>query len=1220
MARTRAQQRAPEAGGAGDCERRESASGVERAAGTPAGQTATDAPEPVDKTCGGTLRLCPCSMCPFLPGGVRYLDNEELLTHAAFDVAKQLRACGARVGAEDAGGGTWAAGDHAGDEPPDDGDDALRATAQQLVGDDAHVLSLAAQGATLLAVDAALGGGGADEVVAPTAEEAEGGPPAVPPRSIQAAEELERRVVQRLNRGKLLREGSSVTLTHLLLALAALKVQSAWSDASAERLLVFLKPLLHLFGSPAAPYLPVTWDAVKSVLAPLTPDTHKFNVCGGDCGCGHVFAGPQEAICTACRGQPQFEIENGKQVPVRPGFIKVDWPLQLFSILRKPDVAASLVSPHVSSTDGVTRTISDTCAWKSAMRWVAEEKDFSQDELQHVLMLGLTCDGVQPFGRFSRKYSVWFIMAEILNLHPSIRRKPENMIVLGISLGPSQPKDLQSVFRLFVPELNDAFHRGVPVYDGHQKRAVLAYPLLYRLYGDGPAIVKMANRYSHSGTCGCPYCLLRAVSKHGHRVFDDVDLRAAGKRPRPKTHEYVQQIAAGIRADLSAGKDVDADQKATGIHGPCWVEDLVYSTALKLLEAFRVDLMHLIGNITGELYDTLQRTCTAADLASMRARCGDIKLPQTCSLASMRVMSTIGLSPPEWKTHDKVVLVTSGMLQFVALGHVRPEIYAAISAICEVIKKLCAVAVDDALLDELEKETTAALALWRQVFPGNMSLQFHELHHVAEQMRIDGAAVGYWCFPHEQMYGVITGGAHGTRQVEANLVNTAMTRTTLQSAKSTVSADGDIWTAAPCGSRRVGDVQLGRGGHYVQLETDELKTLDEAAERAHGITIPRGGEADSIIVRRYASASVHGFDFLCDAGRQRGSFDAGVQALVHGVLLYGVIKHFDVVLQLEDTSHAVYAAVEFYNFSGLASDDIAELEPFTHVELHAPCVPQDSGGTARRCAYIAINELCGTHGRAGVLKQQQREGVAGECLVLVLLPLSPIHFSAAHIEAHHGDGVAARLLPGARAASGRRVRWPSAPAQPPGGGPPDAPGSDPDSDGDSSGASHSSLSRGSTPSSGIEAVYEPGELPVELPSPAEKRRASRLRAIERTTGDIAMLEDTLLVIKGKIKRHKAHIQGWTAEVQGQEASARHERQLLERQREIEPMALASGSPRRRRKGLRCRVHGLNILCDWGACNAACCRVQRRGAAGQDGPPRCEVHDKLPRRPLLEDSD
>ena len=128
-----------------------------------------------------------------------------------------------------------------------------------------------------------------------------------------------------------------------------------------------------------------------------------------------------------------------------------NWPLQVAFIMRRPAVdkavrdSQQLSSSTPEGTDGSIPDIRFSQPWRDAAAGM------SAQEKEELILLGFTADGVQPYGKWSTKYSTWFFYAEILALPPELRRRPENLLIISASLGGEQPKDMQSALRTLTP-------------------------------------------------------------------------------------------------------------------------------------------------------------------------------------------------------------------------------------------------------------------------------------------------------------------------------------------------------------------------------------------------------------------------------------------------------------------------------------------------------------------------------------------------------------------------------------------------------------------------------------------------------------------------------------------------------------------------------------------------------------------------------------------------
>ena len=120
-------------------------------------------------------------------------------------------------------------------------------------------------------------------------------------------------------------------------------------------------------------------------------------------------------------------------------------------------------------------------------------------------LLTLNLDWFQPFSRV--EYSVGAIYLSIQNLPCSERYKEENVILVGVLPGPSEPKlTVNSYITPLIEELEMAWNDGIKVttQDGSEITIRLALTLVTC---DIPASRKLCGFLGHNATLGCNKCL-----------------------------------------------------------------------------------------------------------------------------------------------------------------------------------------------------------------------------------------------------------------------------------------------------------------------------------------------------------------------------------------------------------------------------------------------------------------------------------------------------------------------------------------------------------------------------------------------------------------------------------------------------------------------------------------------------------------------------------------
>ena len=250
--------------------------------------------------------------------------------------------------------------------------------------------------------------------------------------------------------------------------------------------------------------------------------------------------------CATPRIQDGHDMEHECQAPLSPSLCGgLDPPYLL------PSLVAHQGDCFSTSTDGKLYSIYDKEWDEIAFHY----PEFGNDAGN--LILRITADGVCPFEHSS--HSFWVVSFEILNLHPSPRRRLENLIKMLITYGPHQPKNMQAVLQLVAAELQRAWRQGSFVYDptlnvsppppSRQPAAAPPSPpaadhptaappaaqppsrpppsrpgpmgyrvvkcMLWRGIADGQALCKLCHRFYPSGSVGCPLCPFISTHSEG---------------------------------------------------------------------------------------------------------------------------------------------------------------------------------------------------------------------------------------------------------------------------------------------------------------------------------------------------------------------------------------------------------------------------------------------------------------------------------------------------------------------------------------------------------------------------------------------------------------------------------------------------------------------------------------------------------------------------------
>jgi hypothetical protein len=189
--------------------------------------------------------------------------------------------------------------------------------------------------------------------------------------------------------------------------------------------------------------------------------------------------------------------------------------LQLL-LLQPHFVSNCLLWKNQRTCGNVFNDIYDGRSWKTFVN-----NGFLSSDYSYGLMLNL--DWHQPFD--NTIYSVGVIYLAVMNLPRNIRFKQENIILLGIIPGPSEPKKhINSFLNPLITELIDFYH-GVDM-SVDTKFSVCVKKVkcaLLCVTCDTPAGRKACGYLGHNAAYGCCKCLKKFSGNVGKMNFSGFD-------------------------------------------------------------------------------------------------------------------------------------------------------------------------------------------------------------------------------------------------------------------------------------------------------------------------------------------------------------------------------------------------------------------------------------------------------------------------------------------------------------------------------------------------------------------------------------------------------------------------------------------------------------------------------------------------------------------------
>src|SRR3954462_14629258 len=264
-------------------------------------------------------------------------------------------------------------------------------------------------------------------------------------------------------------EGCNDGDTRLNVTLGAMemKAKHKWTDESFDDNMAFWHDRL-----PKGNTCPTSIAEAKKVLCPLDLPHVKYHVCINDC---MIYRGEDEdkTTCSVC-GVSRYK--RGKKVPR-----KVVWYFPITPRLQRYFVDPEEAKPMTWHADrkklkeddpnpdpekeDMLRHPSDGSQWTALD---LEYPDFGKEPRN--LRIGVSADGVNPFGVQSSTHSTWPVFVCIYNLPPWKCMKKKYITMCMLVQGPKQPgTDLNLYLQLFKEDLETLWKGGVNTWDAVTK-------------------------------------------------------------------------------------------------------------------------------------------------------------------------------------------------------------------------------------------------------------------------------------------------------------------------------------------------------------------------------------------------------------------------------------------------------------------------------------------------------------------------------------------------------------------------------------------------------------------------------------------------------------------------------------------------------------------------------------------------------------------------------
>ncbi|XP_069103063.1 uncharacterized protein [Argopecten irradians] len=480
----------------------------------------------------------------------------------------------------------------------------------------------------------------------------------------------------------------------------------------------------------------------------ITPKKHFY------CGKCLVYISQNCDKCPNSKCGKTFQGKKDKSF-----FVEVSLIEQLKKLFKRTDFRGILQKQfHRAKDRNLTNNITDIfdgLFYQSALK---THKFTSND-----ITFTWNTDGVPLFK--SSKTSMWPLYLAINELPYKMRRNPENLLLVGLWIGPKKPEML-TFLQPFINDL-EQLEKGIEIEtpsdqsDGVDN--IIFRGFLISGTADLPAKCIVHNMVQFNGKYSCPCCLQPGeTAKSGRGIcyvfpFDFND-PTGPKRTHHESLQLAEFAVNGGKAEL-------------GIKGPCWFTKL---GAYDFVKSNCIDYMHcvLLG-ITKRLINLwfskehAGKPFNVSDkVDKVDSKIVKLQPPMTISRAPRTIAEL-----KYWKASEyRSFLLFYGPI--VLMNVLCSQYYDHFLLLSGAIFILLKDSVEHQELEQAEDFLEYFVATFTGLYePRFLTLNFHLLLHLPGNVRQMGPLWGYSCFPFEDANGFLMKLVKGTQSVHSQLID-----------------------------------------------------------------------------------------------------------------------------------------------------------------------------------------------------------------------------------------------------------------------------------------------------------------------------------------------------------------------------------------------------------------------------------------------------------------
>ncbi|KAA0043012.1 transposase [Cucumis melo var. makuwa] len=595
-----------------------------------------------------------------------------------------------------------------------------------------------------------------------------------------------------------------------LVRLYNLKVRFGWSNASFSKLLATISELL-----PENNKMLISMYEAKKTLTALGLSYQKIDACPNDC-CLYRKDLADISRCPKCNIS-RWKTSKNSNEEIKGIAAKQLWYFPIvprFLRMFKNSEYVKHLCWHANDrkVDGVLRHPADTPSWRLVDHlW----PDFGSEPRN--LRLGLSTDGINPYGDLSTKYSCWPVIATIYNLPPWLCMRRKYLMLTMLISGPKQPGyDINVYLAPLIDDLKLMWEEGVQCFDAHRNERFTLRAVLLWTINDFPAYGNLCG-CSVKGYKACPICGEETSSIRlphgkknaymGHRkylprhhpyrrqkkAFDGN--QEHGTPPLPLSGETIynrlkdKTFPCGKRSTRRLNEDISNDywKRISAFYELTYWKKLHVRHCLDVMHIEKNVLMNIIGtllDIPGKSKDGLSArldlvemnirpelapvsdgsrtyipaacyTLSREEKVSICRTLSDLKAPEGYSSNFRSLVSLENLTLSGLKSHDCHVLMQQ-LLPIAIRGVLPNNVRVAITRLCSFFNAICSKTLRISDLDKLQQDVVETLCLLEKYFPPSFfTIMVHLCVHLVREAKLCGPIYLRWMYPFERYMKVL---------------------------------------------------------------------------------------------------------------------------------------------------------------------------------------------------------------------------------------------------------------------------------------------------------------------------------------------------------------------------------------------------------------------------------------------------------------------------------